>query len=342
MFAQLRFGLLWRRGDARRRTPRLCRARAAPPAAGRQPKNAAAQWQPREPCGGERYNASPRREQLYASDGSIVSNTAHITPGLAALLGRRGGGGAVYEICARSESRLSVSATGADPAHEPGRPVLDLRQAEEYAAGHISGARHFDAEQILRAADTLKKYKEKPADRLLTTAARSRPRRAPARTARASPRFSRCAADWPPGARKICRWRAAESRMDGAAPQIVMYLQFVVPVLRSGRAALLESKGVELRGDRRRGGARAQREEMITRSGRSTVPQIFIGERHVGGCDELLRARCRRRPGSVIEWHGSFLESHATNRKVAPWHEQPPAVAGTAAPPGRWRCRTCI
>jgi glutaredoxin 3 len=30
------------------------------------------------------------------------------------------------------------------------------------------------------------------------------------------------------------------------------------------------------------------REEMVARSGRSTVPQIFIGERHVGGCDELF------------------------------------------------------
>lgn len=29
------------------------------------------------------------------------------------------------------------------------------------------------------------------------------------------------------------------------------------------------------------------REEMITRSGRRTVPQIFIGETHVGGYDDL-------------------------------------------------------
>jgi glutaredoxin 3 len=30
------------------------------------------------------------------------------------------------------------------------------------------------------------------------------------------------------------------------------------------------------------------REEMISRSNRHTVPQIFIGDRHVGGCDDLL------------------------------------------------------
>ncbi len=29
------------------------------------------------------------------------------------------------------------------------------------------------------------------------------------------------------------------------------------------------------------------RDEMVSRSGRMTVPQIFIGERHVGGCDDL-------------------------------------------------------
>ena len=30
------------------------------------------------------------------------------------------------------------------------------------------------------------------------------------------------------------------------------------------------------------------RQEMIARSGRRTVPQIFIGDRHVGGCDDLM------------------------------------------------------
>jgi glutaredoxin 3 len=32
----------------------------------------------------------------------------------------------------------------------------------------------------------------------------------------------------------------------------------------------------------------ARRREMMDRSGRSTFPQIFIGETHVGGCDEML------------------------------------------------------
>lgn len=34
-------------------------------------------------------------------------------------------------------------------------------------------------------------------------------------------------------------------------------------------------------------GEPAKRDEMIARSGRRTVPQIFIGDRHVGGFDDL-------------------------------------------------------
>ena len=30
------------------------------------------------------------------------------------------------------------------------------------------------------------------------------------------------------------------------------------------------------------------REEMMARSGRRTVPQIFIGDKHIGGCDDLF------------------------------------------------------
>jgi glutaredoxin 3 len=30
------------------------------------------------------------------------------------------------------------------------------------------------------------------------------------------------------------------------------------------------------------------REDMVARSGRRTVPQIFIGDKHIGGCDDLF------------------------------------------------------
>ena len=34
--------------------------------------------------------------------------------------------------------------------------------------------------------------------------------------------------------------------------------------------------------------ARPGAQEMVTRSGRHTVPQIFINQTHVGGCDHLI------------------------------------------------------
>lgn len=51
---------------------------------------------------------------------------------------------------------------------------------------------------------------------------------------------------------------------------------------------LLESKGVEYREISVDYGG-AERQVMIHRAnGRTTVPQIFIGERHIGGCDDLM------------------------------------------------------
>lgn len=50
--------------------------------------------------------------------------------------------------------------------------------------------------------------------------------------------------------------------------------------------ALLESKGVAFT-EYNASQNPDYRQEMMTRSGRTTFPQIFIGENHVGGCDDL-------------------------------------------------------
>lgn len=50
---------------------------------------------------------------------------------------------------------------------------------------------------------------------------------------------------------------------------------------------LLQAKGVDLE-EIDLDVVASARAEMIERSKRRTVPQIFIGERHVGGSDELL------------------------------------------------------
>ncbi len=68
--------------------------------------------------------------------------------------------------------------------------------------------------------------------------------------------------------------------------RVVMYRTATCPYCQRAEA-LLRQRGVsaieELRVDQVPG----LRDEMIARTGRRTVPQIFIGERHVGGCDDL-------------------------------------------------------
>lgn len=54
----------------------------------------------------------------------------------------------------------------------------------------------------------------------------------------------------------------------------------------SAAKKLLETKGVSFE-EHDATYAPDVRQEMIKRAGRSTFPQIFINERHVGGCDDL-------------------------------------------------------
>jgi len=44
-----------------------------------------------------------------------------------------------------------------------------------------------------------------------------------------------------------------------------------------------------------------RRKEMMERSGRRTVPQIWIGDAHIGGYDELAALDCAGRLDSLLE-----------------------------------------
>jgi glutaredoxin 3 len=70
-----------------------------------------------------------------------------------------------------------------------------------------------------------------------------------------------------------------------ASEPVVMYATSWCPYCARARA-LLHSKGVAFQ-EIDIEAQPEQREAMIRRSGRSSVPQIFIGERHIGGSDEL-------------------------------------------------------
>jgi glutaredoxin 3 len=68
-------------------------------------------------------------------------------------------------------------------------------------------------------------------------------------------------------------------------PPVTVYTRAFCPFC-SRAVALLQRKGVPVT-EIDATGCPKKRQEMIERSGRFTFPQIFVGETHVGGCDDL-------------------------------------------------------
>jgi glutaredoxin 3 len=79
---------------------------------------------------------------------------------------------------------------------------------------------------------------------------------------------------------------AVASSSDPVAAKVVVYSTLLCPYCHRAKA-LLRKKGVAFV-EIDVGMNAAERVEMTKRSrGRHTVPQIFIGDTHVGGCDDL-------------------------------------------------------
>jgi glutaredoxin 3 len=70
-----------------------------------------------------------------------------------------------------------------------------------------------------------------------------------------------------------------------AQPEIVIYSTAFCGYCAAAKS-LLQEKGVAWR-EVDVSGNQAGREEMTRRSGRRTVPQIFIGDQHIGGFEDL-------------------------------------------------------
>lgn len=78
-----------------------------------------------------------------------------------------------------------------------------------------------------------------------------------------------------------------------------MYATAACPFCQSAER-LLRAKGASLekiRVDLEPG----RRAEMTKKCGRSTVPQIWIGERHIGGCDDLYALERAGRLDPLLE-----------------------------------------
>jgi glutaredoxin 3 len=70
-------------------------------------------------------------------------------------------------------------------------------------------------------------------------------------------------------------------------PQVKMYTTQVCPYCVRAKA-LLAQRGVSQIEEVRVDLEPAERDRMVALTGRRTVPQIFIGDTHVGGCDDLI------------------------------------------------------
>ena len=80
---------------------------------------------------------------------------------------------------------------------------------------------------------------------------------------------------------------------------VVMYCTAACPFCRSAERLLLE-KGAQI--DKIRVDLEpTRRSEMMQKSGRRTVPQIWIGGRHVGGCDDLYALEAEGKLDPLLE-----------------------------------------
>lgn len=70
-------------------------------------------------------------------------------------------------------------------------------------------------------------------------------------------------------------------------PVVEIYTKTFCPYCWRAKS-LLESKGVEYKEIAVDFGGEVKKVMVQRASGRTTVPQIFIGELHVGGCDDLM------------------------------------------------------
>lgn len=73
---------------------------------------------------------------------------------------------------------------------------------------------------------------------------------------------------------------------------VKMYTTAVCPYCIQAKR-ILKSRGVEQIEEIRVDALPEERMKMMETTGRRTVPQIFIGDTHVGGCDDLMALDAR-------------------------------------------------
>jgi GrxC family glutaredoxin len=166
--------------------------------------------------------------------------------------------------------------------------VVDVRTDKEFQEGHILNALHIPLGVFRNRLVELAAHKE----RCIVVACRSG-----ARSGQAAAILNRegfTAVHNLSGG--LMAWQSANLPVTTAPtkardlapkvrPEVVVYVSSEAP-LCEGAVALFQAKGVTYR-EISLDDDPAAREEMVARAQREDAPQIFIGDTHIGGCEEL-------------------------------------------------------
>lgn len=198
------------------------------------------------------------------------------------------GSGAVRNI-RPAEAVMSINRDGAI--------VVDVRTEKEYQEGHIMNSLHIPLGMLENRISELKDFKTQPVILVCKTGSRS---------STAASTLKKQGFDSVKNLNGgILAWSSAnlpvttektKQKKTPRKPREVSHENLNEVVVYSTRRCpfctraidLLEDKGVgytEIRIDKKP----ELREEMEKRAQRKTVPQIFIGEVHVGGCDDMYK-----------------------------------------------------
>ena len=191
-----------------------------------------------------------------SAHGSTASNTSPITRCWSALPCWRPSWCSPTNRACAAASFAAISSQDLIRLMNQGALVLDIRKPDEFALGHVNGAKHLPSDQILTAGDSFKRFKDKPvvvycdSGSLAAAAVRQLNAAGIHQGIHAARRLRRLARGEPAG------------RQGGlmSAPAIVMYTTNWCPYCERARR-LLEAKGASIRGNRRRVGAREARRD---------------------------------------------------------------------------------
>ncbi|HEV7607667.1 MAG TPA: rhodanese-like domain-containing protein [Steroidobacteraceae bacterium] len=68
----------------------------------------------------------------------------------------------IHESRVRASGFAAISSQDLIRLMNQGALVLDIRKPDEFAAGHVNGAKQLPSDQILTAGESFKRFKEKP------------------------------------------------------------------------------------------------------------------------------------------------------------------------------------